>query len=699
VLDRAPNVHFDISWNDVGEAYVFNPRMGDALVDFVIEHPDRVLYGSDSVKPPNGAFYHHNKTVLEPLLDRIDERSPLAAWLLERGNYERLFNGADVDSVNLATTRLRDQGKDAQADALQAQVDQVRALQRDNREALIRQDPRLVAQLRQMRATDAGNPLLRMFDDIDLDTPLPHEAAAARTAAVPRPDAQPDGLPAAALPSYDHLMQRPASSAVDRQYADTEQRIADDGKLVTTSTGDQRNEDKAAIVVAGAGLLATSGAAAAAEVHTLSPAAANDADMSAFLLRSAAGLGRSLYGEWLRFAGESLFEEGHITPQKIDWYQGRIEQMARKTGLDEDRIAYIKQATEQFRVDIDHIQNAPLRPGESHADRFEAVSAAAGLWSIRIDGALGTQGSSLEATNPRTKLGQFIRLIMVATFAHNAAKNGIYFTDPGITFLQGVQHGAYLVADAALAVHSAMGFASGVNGFAPKGEHYAGSNWESRVQGIRRLQTYAMPLFSVASGALTLVDAMHGRIPEAATDALFTAGTAWSSRNEIRADRRTGYPKPWMAAAPTTLTMLAIAARVLFGYGDVKNPTPASASAQAPGQLPPWLAAGLPSATDAQAARLARLPALPEAPHPRLPGDTVIVDSGERGRASLWGIADAHVATLLTPQEERAAEARGGHEAVVQAALSQLIQLNPQQAADPGRLLDGARIDADRFNA
>jgi LysM domain len=127
MIKRLPNLHFDISWTDVTEVYTYDREMGDALVDFIIENPERVLLGTDAVKPANLPFYVHNVVAAQPLLDAIDRVDPSghASWLLERGNYERLFNGAEIDVANWTRRHFleqRDFSKVAKLDATLAKV-------------------------------------------------------------------------------------------------------------------------------------------------------------------------------------------------------------------------------------------------------------------------------------------------------------------------------------------------------------------------------------------------------------------------------------------------------------------------------------------------------------------------------------------------------------------------------------------------
>jgi hypothetical protein len=140
-VKRAPNIHFDISWTDVAEAYTFDPEMGDALTDFILENPERVLLGTDSVKPVNLAQYLQNITAWQPLLDELDRIDPSGrtAWLLERGNYERLFNGAETDVENWTRRKLLDQALDGESGALDklAKMDSMLAKVRAERRRLL----------------------------------------------------------------------------------------------------------------------------------------------------------------------------------------------------------------------------------------------------------------------------------------------------------------------------------------------------------------------------------------------------------------------------------------------------------------------------------------------------------------------------------------------------------------------------------
>ena len=66
----------------------------------------------------------------------------------------------------------------------------------------------------------------------------------------------------------------------------------------------------------------------------------------------------------------------------------------------------------------------------------------------------------------------------------------------------------------------------------------------------------------------------------------------------------------------------------------------------------------------------------------------VVVTAHDPRRATLWGIAEANAATLLSKDKAAADRKNGGDDAVTLDALQQLFQLNPQHGFRP-ELMDG----------
>jgi hypothetical protein len=113
LFEEVPNARVDISWNDVTQAYVdtmqpdpywtaSNPQRAQSIVDFFIHHQDRILFGSDTVKPVNEGQYNQALMTGAPLFAAIARRErELAAqngttvsahnsalFKILRGNYE-----------------------------------------------------------------------------------------------------------------------------------------------------------------------------------------------------------------------------------------------------------------------------------------------------------------------------------------------------------------------------------------------------------------------------------------------------------------------------------------------------------------------------------------------------------------------------------------------------------------------------------
>jgi hypothetical protein len=92
VFEKVPNARADLSWNDVTQAYIelmhSGPKAADALVEFVIDQQDRLLFGSDTVKPVNEGQYNQALVTGSPLFMEIARRDEDAAFKILRGNYD-----------------------------------------------------------------------------------------------------------------------------------------------------------------------------------------------------------------------------------------------------------------------------------------------------------------------------------------------------------------------------------------------------------------------------------------------------------------------------------------------------------------------------------------------------------------------------------------------------------------------------------
>ena len=85
------NVYFDISWDEVAKYIVASPESLQITADLINRYPERFLFGTDEVAPPNQEEYLRVYHQYEPLWKAL---SPQASEKVRKGNYERLFDEA-----------------------------------------------------------------------------------------------------------------------------------------------------------------------------------------------------------------------------------------------------------------------------------------------------------------------------------------------------------------------------------------------------------------------------------------------------------------------------------------------------------------------------------------------------------------------------------------------------------------------------
>lgn len=85
------NVYFDISWDEVAKYVVATPDSTQHAAAVVNRYPDRFLFGTDEVAPPDQQKYLKVYNQYEPFWKLL---SPEASAKVRKQNYERLFDEA-----------------------------------------------------------------------------------------------------------------------------------------------------------------------------------------------------------------------------------------------------------------------------------------------------------------------------------------------------------------------------------------------------------------------------------------------------------------------------------------------------------------------------------------------------------------------------------------------------------------------------
>lgn len=85
------HLYFDISWDEVAKYAIASPEATRRTAAVINRFPDRTLFGTDEVAPPDQARYLRIYDMYEPVWKLL---TPEAREKVLKGNYERLFDAA-----------------------------------------------------------------------------------------------------------------------------------------------------------------------------------------------------------------------------------------------------------------------------------------------------------------------------------------------------------------------------------------------------------------------------------------------------------------------------------------------------------------------------------------------------------------------------------------------------------------------------
>jgi len=85
------HVYFDISWDEVAKYIISSPQSIQNTATLFNRYPDRFLFGTDVVAPPNQEFYLAVHRMYEPLWKAL---TPETSNKIRLANYVRLFDSA-----------------------------------------------------------------------------------------------------------------------------------------------------------------------------------------------------------------------------------------------------------------------------------------------------------------------------------------------------------------------------------------------------------------------------------------------------------------------------------------------------------------------------------------------------------------------------------------------------------------------------
>jgi predicted TIM-barrel fold metal-dependent hydrolase len=85
------HVYFDISWDEVAKYAVSSPESIRNTAALLNRYPDRIMFGTDNVAPPDQATQLRVYNMWDPIWAQL---TPEASLKVRMGNYERIFDAA-----------------------------------------------------------------------------------------------------------------------------------------------------------------------------------------------------------------------------------------------------------------------------------------------------------------------------------------------------------------------------------------------------------------------------------------------------------------------------------------------------------------------------------------------------------------------------------------------------------------------------
>jgi hypothetical protein len=98
------HVYFDISWDEVAKYLTATPESIKISADLINRYPDRFLFGTDEVAPPDQEKYLKIYYQYDPLWKLLDTG---ASEKVRKGNYERIFDAARQRIRNWEAAHLK----------------------------------------------------------------------------------------------------------------------------------------------------------------------------------------------------------------------------------------------------------------------------------------------------------------------------------------------------------------------------------------------------------------------------------------------------------------------------------------------------------------------------------------------------------------------------------------------------------------
>ena len=563
------HVSTDISWNEVARHLRSTQEIADAFVDLARHHHDRLVYGTDSVKPESLAQYFRQIHDLDPLLDRVRDEVSVEAWSnIRHANLERLLIAARRDVQQWAYVHLRSglwdevlaqvspehrRMLDAWMVRYRLERDESTLTRRDSDVPLVGpgrwQDPsdEATGQLRNLlrwhnavtsEVVSAARLITWKLFVASLQASVEdHQRARAQRAAATGQGPALDGAhdtsglglvdPAGAPYTVDALV---AADQTRRAFDDPATTRGVLAEVQRTQLGQDAADREMARQRHSFLVKAAIGAAVVAVVLAVGlPLMQVTATLSyaMFAVRGALTLYRTAYSQQIRVMIESILERGQFDPNTIDVLIAKTRKYAVLSGAGPARMKRLDKTTDEFRAEVARIAEAwdtATRSGSASAAdiqvlRDRALTAFSEMLD-RVGVYSGTQYQSYPSISADAGLlGRVVNLVLAASYA-------VHFD----WHLQqaGATSGLELWVNAVYAVTDVLFFlpaiASVVTGFA--GKDVAGHHPLAR----KLVHLLGLPIITLANALLTVQMAVELNLLFVVPAAVLTIATAYLTK-------------------------------------------------------------------------------------------------------------------------------------------------------------------------
>lgn len=507
-FDRVPNAKADISWNDVAQAYSDSPALREGIVQFILDNQDRLIWGSDSVKPNTRAHYNQALNSSKTLMLDIALRDPGALRKLLRGNYEAVLADAQYRTDHWTAKELKATLPKKEASEQTRQMYQMREALKYYRERMDRGAERDF-QLWVHRVQElAEQGKLNIHENPGMFPML-----------------------------YDSLSD---AQRIEGAHHHDHDHTADQGGIGSSGGKLQNDPEVRKKIYRDSALIGGTAAVAAGALSTVMGGPGGDAlNGAAFASRSVFATQRAEVVERFRQYAKNIFgRRGQGTDFKIDKDQinllcTMIDDSASALNLSDEQVLRAFTAVQQFWVNYQHLKNAPHnnRTGFTKWQQHHAITSLVGELQITLARELRMDVNFIDPMDARTDRGyRYNAGLMLSTLAVNEAASVAWLREvfgdnpPDLTTPEGLAEtafkGFFFAGNTLMAGRMTALTAAGRNKV---------SVINSQI--MKQFQRLEAHLYTVAGASWTIVDAMNALhilddIPSSSGEAAARAATA-----------------------------------------------------------------------------------------------------------------------------------------------------------------------------